>query len=303
MYFTSLPDHSEPGFDEQLHFSKFRKHNIIFNAQSERSYCEHHIGCLSVKTIWKGEEWYGIDNHQLAVRPGQFLILNDDQDYSSRVDKPGGAGILSVFFKKEFASSIFRDALYSEEALLDNPFEPGGKTLEFFQTLYDMDPRLQQKLLGLIQALNKYGYEVNRVDEHLFFLLHDLIRFHKREAHRAGQVSAIKPGTRMEIYKRICIAKDLLHSNYMNKPDLSGISMAACLSVPQLIRQFKAVFQITPHQYLTRIRLANAARLLKETSASVHEITWMCGFENASAFSRAFKSEHGVQPVHFRKMS
>ena len=301
MYFTSLPDHSVPGFDEQLHFSKFKKHNIIFNAVANKSHCAHHVGCLSIKTVLSGEEWYGIDNRRLAVRPGQFLILNDDQRYSCMIDTPEETKVLSVFFRKEFALPVFRDALCSEDALLDNPFEPGGKALEFFQTLYDMNTQVQQKLLHLIKGLNEYGYEINRVDEYLFFLLNDLIRSHKKETYRAGQVSAIKPGTRLEIYKRICIARDLLHSNFMDKPTLSEISTTACISVPQLIRQFKAVFNITPHQYLNNIRLANAARLLKQTSASVHEITWMCGFENVSAFCRAFKSEHGVQPMSFRK--
>jgi transcriptional regulator GlxA family with amidase domain len=89
----------------------------------------------------------------------------------------------------------------------------------------------------------------------------------------------------------------------MDKVDLSAISNLACLSVPQLVRQFKFVFHATPHQYLVRIRLKRAAELLKLTNKPVHEITWKCGFENFSAFCRAFKSEYGVQPGHFRKMS
>jgi len=300
MYFTSLPDNTKPGYDEQLHFNKFKQHNIIFNAMSSKSYCERHVGCLSIKTVLSGEEWYGVNNQQLAVRPGQFLILNDDQHYSCRIDSAGKVRILSVFFKKEFASSVFRDVLYQEEALLDNPFETASQGLEFFQTLNHTDPRLEQKLLGLVAALDENGYDNNMVDEHLVFLLHDLIRTHKTETGRASRVNAVKPGTRTEIYKRLCIAKDLLHSTFMDKPDLSVIGHAACLSTPQLIRQFKAVFQATPHQYLTRIRLAHAAGLLKHTSAPVYEITWKCGFENTSAFCRAFKTEYGVPPLLFR---
>lgn len=301
MYFTSLPNHDVSGFDEQLHFSKFKKHNVIFNANSSRSHCAHHVGCLSLKTVLSGEEWYGIGSRQLAVRPGQFLILNDDQEYSCTVDTPGETRVVSVFFMKEFASSVFRDVLHNDNSLLDNPFETGNTLLEFFQTLYDADPSIQKKLLNLINSLNERGYEPDMMSEHLFFLLNDLIRFHKIEMYRVEGVDAVKSSTRMELYKRICIVKDYLHSNYMEKPSLSDVSSAACLSVPQLIRQFKTVFQVTPHQYLTRIRLTNAARLLKHTSTPVNEITWMCGFENVSAFCRAFKSKYGVQPISFRK--
>ncbi|PSL44297.1 AraC-like DNA-binding protein [Chitinophaga niastensis] len=299
MYFTSLPDHTSPGFDEALHFSKFKQHNIIFNAVSSKSHCDRHVGCLSIKTILSGEEWYGVDNQQLVVRPGKFLILNDDQDYSCRIDATEKVRVLSVFFRKDFATAVFRDALYSEEALLDNPFETNGQALEFFQKLNDTDPGLEQKLMSLQTMLNRYGHD-NMVDEHLVFLLHHLIRLHKTETVYTDRVSAVKVNTRTEIYKRLCIVKDILHSTFMDKPDLSLISNTACLSVPQLIRQFKAVFRTTPHQYLTRIRLAHAARLLKHTATPVQEITWMSGFENTSAFCRVFKAVYGVSPLYFR---
>ncbi len=61
MYLTSLPVAIQPGFDEPLHFSNFREHNIIYHAHSGKSYCERQIGCLSIKTVFKGKKWYGID--------------------------------------------------------------------------------------------------------------------------------------------------------------------------------------------------------------------------------------------------
>src|SRR5882757_9772292 len=114
MYFTSIPDHSKPGFDEQLHFSKFRKHNIIFNTLSSYGGCENHVGCLSFKTVLTGEEWYGINNNRVAVRPGQFLVLNDEQTYSCNIAGSEKVRIFSVFFKNEFAASVLNDTLSGE---------------------------------------------------------------------------------------------------------------------------------------------------------------------------------------------
>jgi len=301
MYFTSLPDHSDPGFDEGLHFSRFRRQNIVFNAVSNKSRCDRHVGCLSIKTIWSGEEWYGVNGRQLAVRPGQFLILNDEQEYSCGIDTMEKVKVVSIFFQKEFAAALFRDALAGEEVLLDRPSDMGSSTLEFFQTLTEMDTGLEQRIAGLIAALDTRGYEKDMVDEHLIFLLHHLMRAHKSEVAGVARVDALKASTRTEIYKRLCIARDLMHSTYMDNPDLAVIGHAACLSTPQLVRQFKTVFHRTPHQYLTGIRLGHAARLLKHTSLPVHEITWKCGFGNTSAFCRAFRTEYGVTPVDFRK--
>lgn len=300
MYFTSLPDHSKPDFDEAGHFSKFQRRNIIFNAISSKSYCDRHVGCLSIKTVSCGEEWYGVGRRRLAVRPGQLLILNNDQEYSSRIDTAEQVRVQSVFFRKEFASAVFHDALCKEEALLDNPFYQPARPPEFFQALDQIDPILEKDLKGLMNALDENGYDGNMVDERLLFLLQHLIRTHKTETERAGRVGAIKRSTKTEIFKRLCIARDLLHSSFMDKPDLSVISSAACLSTPQLIRQFKTVFHTTPHQYLVKIRLSYAARLLHHTSTPVHEITWRCGFEDPSAFCRAFKSEYGIPPLQYR---
>jgi AraC-like DNA-binding protein len=247
-----------------------------------------------------GEECYGIGRRQLTVRPGQFLILNNDQEYSCRVNTSGRVRVQSIFFRKEFASAAFHDALCKEDTLLDNPFDQPTRLPEFFQALDYIDPVLEQDLNGLINALDENGYNADMVDERLLFLMRHLIRVHKTETYRTGQVDAIKQSTKTEIFKRLCIARDLLHSSFMDRPDLSDISNAACLSTPQLIRQFKTVFHTTPHQYLVQVRLSHAARLLQHTSAPVHEITWRCGFEDSSAFCRAFKSVYGVSPLHYR---
>ncbi|MBD1365773.1 helix-turn-helix transcriptional regulator [Mucilaginibacter sp. ZT4R22] len=300
MYFNNFPDHAVAGFDEQSHFSRFKKHNIIFNAQSSHSVCDLHVGCLSFKTVISGEEWYGIGHRQIAVRPAKFLIMNNNQAYSSRIDSGEPVRSLSVFFKEEFASAVFRDLLYQEESQLDDPFMISRINPEFFQTLNDIDNELQLKLNDLISSLNSYGYNNSMVDEHLVFILNHLIRTQVSGINHANNINAVKQHTRLEIYKRLCVAKDVIESYYMEQPGLDAISSMCCLSIPQLIRQFKSVFNTTPHQYMIQVRLKRAVELLNNTNKPIHEITWRCGFENVSAFCRAFKLQYGIQPARYR---
>jgi AraC-like DNA-binding protein len=299
MYFTSLPDESIPGFNKQAHFSKFGKYNVIFNATSRFSNCDSHVGCLSFKTVLKGEEWYGFGHHRVAVRPGQFLVLNDEQEYWCRITNGEPTKTLSVFFKNEFALQVLHDSLRGENELLDDPAGTGGMP-EFFQTLQVVNPVLRYRLGQLTTYLDKNGFNSQFVDESLVFLLSDLIAIQHAHTGEINKVAALKPATRMEIYRRLCAARDFLHSTYIDNPSLDDISRAACLSVPQLVRQFKMVFGVTTHKYLNRVRLNHATDLLRFTRMPIHEITWRCGFENASAFSRAFKSEFGEQPTDYR---
>jgi AraC-like DNA-binding protein len=300
MYFTQLPDHESPGFDEQLHFSRFKKHNIIFNAKSKTAHCDEHVGCLSFKTVLAGEEWYGIGNRQLAVRPGQFLILNDDQPYSCRIQKQETTKVFSVFFKREFANAVLKDSTTTDAALLDDPGTNTTRQPEFFQTLYPIETPLRQQLSTFITHLQANNYTPDTIDEHLVFLLSRLIQTQRSEGAKTAKVNALKESTRLEIFKRLCIAKDLLHSKYKEPLDLETLSTAACLSIPQLIRQFRTVFHETPHRYLVKLRLQEAARLLKDTTIPIQEITWRCGFEDPSAFGRAFKTAFGAPPEKFR---
>src|SRR5579883_3486168 len=134
MYFTQLPDHNAPGFDEKAHFRRFGKQNMIFNASSSKACCSNHVGCLSLKTVLSGEEWYAVDGNSISVRPGHFLILNNDQNYACRIDE--GARTLSVFFEKQFAAAVLHDLHRPDEELIDAPFHTLNELPEFFQTLH-----------------------------------------------------------------------------------------------------------------------------------------------------------------------
>lgn len=241
-----------------------------------------------------------MDGRQLPVRRGQFLVLNNDQRYSCRIDGGEKAQTLSVFFKKEFAASVLFDSLHSEEFLLDNMAGEDGGVPEFFQTLRPVTPEMGRQFSGLIQLLETEGDHEAMTDEYLVQMLRSLIGVHLSDVKRAGRVKAVKAATRKEIYKRLCVARDVLHAAHGENIDLKKIGAAAGLSVPQLVRQFKSVFHTTPCRYLTDIRLQQAADLLRRTAYPVQDIAWTCGFENAAAFSRAFKAVYGVQPTAFR---
>jgi transcriptional regulator GlxA family with amidase domain len=92
----------------------------------------------------------------------------------------------------------------------------------------------------------------------------------------------------------------MLHSYYHEPLDLYQLSAGACLSTPQLVRQFKSVFGRTPYQYLIDIRLQHAAYLLMQTPDDIRDITWASGFNDASAFCRAFRAAYGISPGQFR---
>ena len=57
---------------------------------------------------------------------------------------------------------------------------------------------------------------------------------------------------------------------------------------------------VTPHQYLLRVRLRHAARLLAEETRPVTEVALDVGFADLSNFVRSFRRAAGVSPSRFR---
>jgi len=62
----------------------------------------------------------------------------------------------------------------------------------------------------------------------------------------------------------------------------------------------QAELRTTPQALYRRLRLNFARKLAEETEQSIAEIASRCGYENASAMTRAFKAEFGQTPTAFR---
>ncbi|MCZ9336343.1 helix-turn-helix transcriptional regulator, partial [Streptomyces sp. TRM76130] len=69
---------------------------------------------------------------------------------------------------------------------------------------------------------------------------------------------------------------------------VADLAAEARLSTYHFIRVFREATGETPHRYLTRLRVAQARRLLTDTGDSVDRIAARCGFSSAGSLSAAF---------------
>lgn len=82
--------------------------------------------------------------------------------------------------------------------------------------------------------------------------------------------------------------------------DLDQAARSVHLSPYHFLRYFTKVLGVTPHQYLMRARLRQAAHMLAVDSAPVTSIALDAGFGDLSNFMRAFRRAAGVTPGRFR---
>lgn len=75
-------------------------------------------------------------------------------------------------------------------------------------------------------------------------------------------------------------------------------------SYDYLRKLFKSEMGVTPHTYLTAMRMETAKKLLSgmsESEYNISEISMMCGYDEPLYFSRVFKKEFGVSPFNYAK--
>ena len=93
---------------------------------------------------------------------------------------------------------------------------------------------------------------------------------------------------------------EVMQNNYTFNLTLVEYAKLACKSVPTFNREFKKIFNDTPAKWVLKKRLMLASELLENSSLTVGEITFECGFENQTHFSRVFKEKMGMSPLQFR---
>ncbi len=101
--------------------------------------------------------------------------------------------------------------------------------------------------------------------------------------------------------RRIERVMEYLNENFNNPISLTEVAKLTNMADSAFSRFFKTRTGMTFIDSLTEIRLGHASRMLIDTTQSVAEIAYECGFNNISNFNRIFKKKKGCTPKEFKK--
>ncbi len=99
------------------------------------------------------------------------------------------------------------------------------------------------------------------------------------------------------------LIKNYIESDYGSNITLHSLSEKFNYAEDYIARIFKREFDTTPHQHLTVIRLEQAMWLLENTDHPCEKICTMVGYNDFSAFWRAFKARFSFSPRDARRRS
>jgi DNA-binding response OmpR family regulator/AraC-like DNA-binding protein len=101
---------------------------------------------------------------------------------------------------------------------------------------------------------------------------------------------------------RAVMASVQLMVNHCRDPlTLDEIAARVGVSEDHLSRLFRHTFGLPAAPYYTRLRIAVACRLLKDTNEKMDDVAHQVGYSGAAKLSRAFKEVMGIRPGKFRR--
>lgn len=102
--------------------------------------------------------------------------------------------------------------------------------------------------------------------------------------------------------RRVQKVQEYIEHHYKEAIRLSDLAEIARMTPTAFSRFFKLRTGRSISDYLIDIRLGHATRALVDSTTSIAEICYECGFNNISNFNRIFKKKKGSSPKVFRDL-
>jgi AraC-like DNA-binding protein len=100
--------------------------------------------------------------------------------------------------------------------------------------------------------------------------------------------------------RRVHVVMEYLNKNFHKEVSLTEVAKLIAMSDVAFSRFFKMRTGKTFVDTLNEVRLGHASRMLIDTTQSINEIAYHCGFNNMSNFNRIFKKKKNCTPKEFR---
>lgn len=134
-------------------------------------------------------------------------------------------------------------------------------------------------------------------------LRHQLPTYHDIEGPDEKTVSRLKAPSSDEEADKLFLAKvqKTVEANISDESfSVQGLSEEMAMDRTGLYRRLQALTGLSPSNYIRRIRMEVAARLLTETTLPVADIATRTGFSTTKYFGKVFREYYGKSPADYR---
>lgn len=257
------------------------------------SYPVHWHDELEVGTVQKGTMYLEINGQNYVLHKGDSIFVNSCTLHAYEGEKNTETLFLNLLFQPSFIygreDSIFHGKYMQpvlehshSSFLIFRENTPEGKNAAKY--IENADRAIQRQDWG-------YEFQVRNILSELFLCIGRSLQhvYKEQEKHESKNLYRIRQMV------------DFIQAHYAEPLSLEQIAESASISTRECIRCFQNTIGIAPKQYLLRLRIQKACRLLVSSEMRIAEICEICGFQDQSYFAKLFHRETGYSPGMYRK--
>ena len=252
---------------------------ICTSGPGDRPFEESH-DYYSIALVTAGTFQYRARKGEALLTPGSLMLGNAGQCFECGHEHAAGDRCLALLYDPPYFERLAADA-----GLRSLSLDFKAVSIPAVQELSSL---IAHSCAGLLGAAT--------------------VDWHELSVSIAGHAMRIASGLSSETIPvgagdRVTSAVRLIERDLDGPLTLDRLADESGLSPFHFLRTFERITGLTPHRYILRARLREAATRLERDDRRVLDIALDCGFGDVSNFNRAFRAEFGVSPLAYRRSS
>lgn len=238
----------------------------------------------------RGKSVHTIDGHKYPMNSGDLLIINYNQTHSFNGDP--NAKFCNILIKP---------------SLIDNSLKECTDLFLLFDTPHYNEFK---KLVNNNCNFIKFSPEEKNCFEYILLLL-----YKEQQDAALGSVPTIQAGINFlltMIFRKMCESAteefgdfksilEYIEKNYYQNISAKDLSEICHYNPSYFSRIFKKYTGVTFSEYLKKLRITNACRLIKENDINISNIYDKVGYTNKTNFYKHFRQLTGKTPLEYKK--
>jgi len=242
--------------------------------------------------ITAGSGLHAIRKEEYPVSAGDVFVITDNAPHEYR-----NMNALELI-------NIMYDPILLDMESWDVRSLPGYRALFKLEPAYRRRHKFASRLRLNIENLAAVIAMIDRLDDELIrrqpgFQLMGLSRFMEMVVFLSRCYGNLRATSSLLLMR---IAESITHieQHFTENISLDELASIAHMSLRTFTRTFRAAMGDSPMNYLIGLRVARAAKMIREGDSKITEIAFQSGFSDGSYFTRQFKRIMGCTPIQYK---
>jgi AraC-like DNA-binding protein len=263
------------------HTLEFNRLELLRATYHTHRFDRHVHEGYAIGIILRGVERFYYRGAMHSASPGSVIVINPDEIHDGHAAQPARGWSYRVFYP---SVELMQQIAYQ----LSGQRQPFTGTPHFPQPIMH-DPDLAALLIDAHAAQEFASSPLERQSR--LYLAFGLLL----ERHASNRITANSTGVTQQTLER---ARRHLEDHFSEPVTLDDLAAFAGFSPFHLMRVFRDRFGMSPHRYLTYVRVKHAKTLLSN-GLPIREVAQASGFTDQSHLTRRFKGVVGVTPGQY----